>query len=165
VPHESRTHTNTHLYSERQGTLDGTVTRQPRTPPFTTAGLIDYVVELVVSEDDVRLPFPSRAALTTIQAIQLVDRVAFRRLLVYLRPSLTDKDIPHRTRLRTEIVNRAKAAQESVKEKLKVRFVTRHLCVILISHHSEYTRSCIIHIRHLDFWQRRPLSLNNQTLC
>jgi len=42
-----------YLSSERQGTLDGTVTRQPRVPPFCNSGLLDYVVELVVSEDDV----------------------------------------------------------------------------------------------------------------
>jgi hypothetical protein len=41
------------LCSERQGTLDNVVTKQPRTPPFTSAGLLDYIVELVVFEDDV----------------------------------------------------------------------------------------------------------------
>jgi hypothetical protein len=38
----------------RQGTLDGTITKQPRVPPFTAAGLLDYIVELVVTEDNVR---------------------------------------------------------------------------------------------------------------
>jgi ligand-binding sensor protein len=41
------------ICSERQGTLDSVVTKQPRTPPYTSAGLLDYIVELVVSEDDV----------------------------------------------------------------------------------------------------------------
>jgi len=36
-----------------QGTLDGIVTRQPRAPAFTTAGLLDYILELVVSQDEV----------------------------------------------------------------------------------------------------------------
>ena len=40
----------------RQGTLDGAVVAQPRVPPFTTAGLLDYIVELVVCEDEVRVP-------------------------------------------------------------------------------------------------------------
>ena len=39
----------------RQGTLDGNVIVQPRVPPFTTAGLLDYIVELVVCEDEVSL--------------------------------------------------------------------------------------------------------------
>jgi hypothetical protein len=43
-------------YSESQGTLDSIVTKQPRAPPFSSAGLMDYLVELVVSEDDVRVP-------------------------------------------------------------------------------------------------------------
>jgi hypothetical protein len=43
--------------SERQGTLDGNVVRQPRVPAFSMAGLLDYIVELVVCEDDVRFEF------------------------------------------------------------------------------------------------------------
>ena len=37
----------------RQGTLDGTVVVQSRVLPFTTTGLLDYIVELVVCEDEV----------------------------------------------------------------------------------------------------------------
>jgi hypothetical protein len=37
-----------------QGSLDGIVTRQPRPPTFSTAGLLDYIIELVVEEDEVR---------------------------------------------------------------------------------------------------------------
>jgi hypothetical protein len=40
---------------DKQGTLDGNVIVQPRVPPFTTAGLLDYIVELVVCEDKVHL--------------------------------------------------------------------------------------------------------------
>lgn len=39
----------------RQGTLDGNVAVLPRVPPFTSAGLLDYIVELVVCEDEVCL--------------------------------------------------------------------------------------------------------------
>jgi len=38
-----------------QSTLDGVVSTQPRVPQFTTAGLLDYIVELVVCEDEVRI--------------------------------------------------------------------------------------------------------------
>ena len=37
----------------RQGTLDGTVVVQSHVLPFTTTGLLDYIVELVVCEDEV----------------------------------------------------------------------------------------------------------------
>jgi hypothetical protein len=37
----------------KQGTLDGAVTREPRMPVFSTDGLLDYVIELVVSKDNV----------------------------------------------------------------------------------------------------------------
>lgn len=36
-----------------QTTLDKSVVPQPRIPQFTSSGLLDYLVELVVSEDDV----------------------------------------------------------------------------------------------------------------
>jgi len=39
-----------------QGTLNGNVVVQPRVPPFTSAGLLDYIVELVVCEDEVCFP-------------------------------------------------------------------------------------------------------------
>ncbi|KAG2749563.1 hypothetical protein P692DRAFT_20657084, partial [Suillus brevipes Sb2] len=39
-------------------------------------------------------------------------------LLQYLRPSLSDQDIPHCTKTRDEILERAKLAVEQVKEKL-----------------------------------------------
>jgi hypothetical protein len=32
--------------------------REPRQLPFTTAGLLNYIVELVVSQDKVSLQFP-----------------------------------------------------------------------------------------------------------
>jgi hypothetical protein len=38
-----------------QTTLDGAIPTRPRVPQFTTAGVLDYVVELVVCEDEVRL--------------------------------------------------------------------------------------------------------------
>jgi hypothetical protein len=64
---------------QRQTTLDGSFTRQPRVPPFSTQGLIDHLVELIVSEDN---------------AFHLLDKPAFRQLLHYLRPTLLSKDIP-----------------------------------------------------------------------
>lgn len=45
------------LCSEQQSILDDVVTKQPHTPPFTSAGLLDYIVELVVFEDDVCIYF------------------------------------------------------------------------------------------------------------
>lgn len=36
-----------------QGTLDGAVVSQPRVPPFTVEGLLDYKVQLVVVNDEV----------------------------------------------------------------------------------------------------------------
>ena len=62
--------------------------------------------------------------LTTIQAFQLVDKVSFRRLLTYLCPSLLDNEIPHRTKLHTEILEQASAVEGRVKERLQVSLVS-----------------------------------------
>ena len=36
-----------------QGSLDGIVTQQPHPPAFSTAGLLDYIIQLIVEEDEV----------------------------------------------------------------------------------------------------------------
>jgi hypothetical protein len=94
--------------SQRQATLDGSFTRQPRSPriaPFSSRGLIDHLVELVVSEDE---------------AFNLVEKPAFRQLLHYLRPGLASSDIPHRTKLREEVLQRAVQAESNLKARLQV---------------------------------------------
>jgi len=49
------------------------------------------------------------------KAFQLVDKGPFRRVLTYLRPSLSDKDIPHRQTLRNEIINKANLSEARLK--------------------------------------------------
>lgn len=91
--------------SQRQTTLDGSITYQPRVPPFSSKGLIDYLVQLVVTEDE---------------AFLLLDKPAFRDLLIYLRPALNDRDIPHRTKIREETLERAVQGESNVKAALQV---------------------------------------------
>lgn len=54
------------------------------------------------------------------QAFQVVEKPPFHRLLKYLRPTLSNSDIPHHTKTRDEIMARAKIVMEQVKEKLAV---------------------------------------------
>ena len=54
------------------------------------------------------------------QAFQLVDRGSFCHLLMYSRPSLSEANVPHRTAICKEILNRAKAVEDQVKEELEV---------------------------------------------
>ncbi|KAG1900995.1 uncharacterized protein F5891DRAFT_1188091 [Suillus fuscotomentosus] len=67
---------------ETQMTLDASLVLRP--PAFTKDSLLEYIMELIVTED---------------KAIQLIDKPAFRCLLQYARPSLTEKDILHCTKL------------------------------------------------------------------
>ncbi|KAG2114291.1 uncharacterized protein F5147DRAFT_770272 [Suillus discolor] len=87
--------------SEHQKTLDGSLA--PKIPQFTKAGLMDYIVELIVSKDE---------------AIQLIDKGPFHRLLQYLCPNLSDGAIPHHTKTCEEILERARLAVKTIKDKL-----------------------------------------------
>lgn len=51
---------NSNSSSLTQTTLDSVIPTRPRIPQFTTAGLLDYIVELVVCEDEVRLFRPMK---------------------------------------------------------------------------------------------------------
>jgi len=75
---------------------------------------MDYIVELIITEDE---------------AMQLVDKGLFRHLLQYLRPSLSDKDIPHHTKTRDEILERARLA---VVQTMTQRFKLSQLLLTLL---------------------------------
>jgi len=77
--------------SQCQTTLDGTFPTQQHVAPFSKQGLIDHLVELVVTEDE---------------AFQLLDKPAFRCLLYYLHPTLPKGGIPHCTKIHDEILAR-----------------------------------------------------------
>jgi hypothetical protein len=55
------------------------------------------------------------------QALQLIDRGSFRRLICYCRPGLAERDIPKRQTLRAEVLRRAQVAEGKVREKISVR--------------------------------------------
>jgi len=86
---------------------------QPRIAPFSMRGFVDHLVELIVSKND---------------AFYLLDKPAFHQLIHYLRPSLTIKDIPHRTKIREEVLARAVLAKMKPKETLQVRYTYTFVC-------------------------------------
>jgi len=71
-------------------------------------GLMDHLVELIVSEDD---------------AFLLLNKPVFRHLLHYLCPSLCLNDIPHHTKVHGEVLVRAVEAKSKVKAALQVRLM------------------------------------------
>ena len=88
---------------------------QPHVVPFSTRGLIDYLVELIISEDD---------------AFYLLDKPMFQPLLHFLWPALAMKDIPHRTKICEEVLACAAQAKMKVKAMLQVHdtFVCQVKC-------------------------------------
>jgi hypothetical protein len=107
------------IMTQSQTTLDGKLICKP--PAFTKEGLLEYIMELIVTEDDICLYIYICINLfTSHQAIQLIDKPAFRRLLQYACPTLTEKDIPHCTKLTETIKSRAMTVVENIKEHLAV---------------------------------------------
>lgn len=54
------------------------------------------------------------------KAFHLVDKASFRRLLMFTRPSLSEKDIPHRTKIHDEILFKAEEAEGRVRKALSM---------------------------------------------
>ncbi|KAF8270572.1 hypothetical protein EI94DRAFT_1798065 [Lactarius quietus] len=73
-------------------------------PIFTSAGVMDYIIKLVILEDE---------------AFCLVDRSSFHQLLKFCRPLLLEQDIPHRHALHVEILRHAEIAKCRVRDNLK----------------------------------------------
>jgi hypothetical protein len=94
----------------KQSTLDGVVQILPQ---FTKAGLLEYIIKLIVSEDE---------------AFQLVDKASFRDLLRYCRPNLPERDIPHRTKVRDEIITKAGIVVDRIRVKLEVSTSLHAIC-------------------------------------
>ena len=90
---------------KRQLTLDVSIEVQPHMPAFTTQGLLDYVIELVVLED---------------KALQLIDKGSFCCLLTSLRPTLSERDVPHCNKLCKEILLHTETAEVWMKAALQV---------------------------------------------
>jgi hypothetical protein len=93
-----------------QRTLDGFVTQQPAAPVFSSAGLLDHIVEMIVKQDDMSLYSIIRfnKCKPAPKALQLVEHQPFRCLLKYCCPSLKDSDVPHHRKIQKEIMERAK---------------------------------------------------------
>ncbi|KAJ6631849.1 hypothetical protein B0H10DRAFT_1937605 [Mycena sp. CBHHK59/15] len=83
--------------NSKQTTLDNFATK---TPPFSSQGLLDYLVEMMVTEDDVH------TFLLFLWDSNLTD-------------DLKESDIPHRTKMREEILKRTEEAEERLRSKLE----------------------------------------------
>ncbi|KIJ26622.1 hypothetical protein M422DRAFT_782492 [Sphaerobolus stellatus SS14] len=76
---------------------------EDRHPPFSKDNLLDYIIKLVVEDD---------------QAFELVEKKPFRALIRFLQPTTKELEIPHCTKLREAALDKARKAVEILKEKL-----------------------------------------------
>ena len=97
------------------------------------------------------------------QALQLVDKGPLRRVFVFLRPSLSDKDIPRRNTIRRAILEKAQEAEEQICDKLKVCDVLYFsYCMLTLILESPW--KSIIHLRCVDIWPWWPIPLSDLPL-
>ena len=54
------------------------------------------------------------------QVIRIIDQPAFHNLIQFCCPNLTEKDIPHWTKICKEIIEQAKVIETQVKKNLQV---------------------------------------------
>ena len=85
----------------KQGNLDSFMQRMPT---WTKQGLMEHIVQFVVADD---------------QSFLVLEKPSFRNLLRYLRPNMKDSDIPHRTKLREEIMGKVDDVIERMREYYK----------------------------------------------
>jgi hypothetical protein len=90
---------------------------------WSKKGLEDKLVRFIVETDQVNYFCcnVSPSNVREIQALQLVDRLAFRELLLYQRPKTKESDIPHRTDITQSVLSCAEDIQEELKKELQVR--------------------------------------------
>ena len=70
-------------------------------PRFSSEAFLEYLVRFIVADDQVSpINLAFFLALTCLQSIRVIECPEFRQLCMVLRESLTDKDIPHRDKMR-----------------------------------------------------------------
>lgn len=72
----------------KQVNLDGFM---QRILTWTKQGLMEHIIQFVVEDD---------------QSFLVIEKPSFRNLLRYLRPNMKESDIPHRTKLREDIMGK-----------------------------------------------------------
>jgi hypothetical protein len=103
-----------------QHNLDGFVKSVPK---WSKEGLLEHIVDFVVSDDQISDDYTCRLLSNgCCQPFRIVDKKQFRVLLKYQRPVTKDSDIPHRTKLRDEVILKANEAIERLKAHFKVCF-------------------------------------------
>ena len=88
---------------------DGALKKRANIPPFSLSSLHQHLVEFIVADD---------------QALNIVECNEFRCLLLFLREDLKDTDIPHRTKIKTDIIEAWKEYFVILKQDLAVRILS-----------------------------------------
>lgn len=94
---------------------------QPSLPAFSREEFYNRLITFIVADDQVCLLGTSTIVFTyPVQSINLIECKEFRELLLFLRESLRDSDIPHRTSLRNKVVESWKLYLAALRKELGV---------------------------------------------
>ena len=97
---------------------DGASKKRANIPPFSPSSLHRHLVEFIVADD---------------QSLNVVECNEFRRLLLFLREDLKDTDIPHRTKIKMDIIEAWKDYFVTLKQDLAVCILLSIVLKLLIT--------------------------------
>lgn len=90
---------------------------------FSKENLMEALVNFIAVDDQVCIQSHDESLLTlATQAIRLVEVPEFRQLILLLNHTLSDKDIPHRTKVHLEVAKSWSIRFARLKQELAVRF-------------------------------------------
>jgi hypothetical protein len=97
--------------------------QDPQRQQFTPEHFVNALAEFIVATDQVYFHFQfyfSLAYYVCLQPLSIMESKEFRKLLLLLRGSLQEKDIPHRTTMRTRILELQKEQAEDMSDQMLV---------------------------------------------
>ncbi len=136
--------------------------------PWTSKGLLEHIVELFVTEDEVIHFLVSiiirwlRLANFLSQSFQLIDRHAFRCLLIYQRPKTKESEIPHWTKLCKVILEKVQEVQSWIEEPFKIWMLANLEFILTVFEGS--SRSNFVDFWCLDFKSIWSIPCSHSTL-
>jgi hypothetical protein len=82
---------------------------------------VDAMVTWIIADDQVHCVASTLLSTNKVcKALRVVDSPQFRAMIIAANPSITDKQIPHRTNISKRVLKRFKADRVGLREKLKV---------------------------------------------
>jgi hypothetical protein len=119
-------------------------------PSFTLQELHNHLIAFIIVDDQV-LPFKSNIthSLAMDQSLNIIECKEFHKLLLLLRQDLKDSDIPHRTKIRENIITAWQTYFAMLKDELAVSCIVITLSLIFTPSFTAFSWMNFAHGRHM----------------